>query len=404
MKKLLLSLALVSAGISANAQQSIINPGLTDNVYIGVNVGANTNLAGNKFFPVNPTFGIRIGKDISPIFGVNVEGTAWFGSHIEEPMGKRWDYLPYFVVNENGFPEGDISTGHNFVRGMNIGINSTVNLTNLFCGYLGEPRTWEVSSIIGLGWGHTFTPSRAGMIRPLGDLEIFDTDNVPYFGGDVIYGNFTTKEDQDILTAKTGLDIAYNFGSEKEHQIYVEPAILWNLNKAGYSGIEMNKHFAFLSLSVGYNYKFGCSYGGHNFKLGRDCDAELRRLQALLDECNSRGPRVEIKEVEKIVYRDRPGQTITIDNLKVVPFELNKWYLSEDAQADLNTIKAGSHVQVIGTASPEGNAEWNQELSNNRANAVAEYLENRGVIVDSKEGRGVEGKTSNRLAIVYVIK
>ena len=279
-----------------------------------------------------------------------------------------------------------------------------MNLTNLFCGYLGEPRTWEVSSIIGLGWGHTFTPSRAGMIRPLGDLEIFDTDNVPYYGGDVIYGNFTTKEDQDILTAKTGLDIAYNFGSEKEHQIYVEPAILWNLNKTGYSGIEMNKHFAFLSLSVGYNYKFGCSYGGHNFKLGRDCDAELRRLQALLDECNSRGPRVEIKEVEKIVYRDRPGQTITIDNLKVVPFELNKWYLSEDAQADLNTIKAGSHVQVIGTASPEGNAEWNQELSNNRANAVAEYLENRGVIVDSKEGRGVEGKTSNRLAIVYVIK
>ena len=113
---------------------------------------------------------------------------------------------------------------------------------------------------------------------------------------------------------------------------------------------------------------------------------------------------MEIKEVEKIVYRDRPGQTITIDNLKVVPFEVNKWDLTEDVKADLNTIKEGSHVQVIGTASPEGNAEWNQELSNNRANAVAEYLENRGVIVDSKEGRGVEGKTSNRLAIVYIIK
>ena len=370
----------------ANAQQSIMNPKLTDNVYIGVNGGANTNLAMNKFFPVNPTFGIRIGKDVTPIFGVFVEGTAWFGSHSDKKRFglrdmesfDRFDYLPLAGEDQNAYFLH--TTGHNAVRGLNVGLNSTVNLTNLFCGYLGEPRPFEVSSVIGMGWGHVFIPSNNYAF-----LEEKD-------------------EDRDLLTAKTGLDFNFNFGSEKQHQFYIEPAVIWALNKTGYEGVQFNKHWAYLSLSVGYNYKFGCSYGGHNFKFGRDCDAELRRLQALLDECNSRPPRVEIKEVEKIVYRDRPGQTITIDNLTVVPFEVNKWDLTEDVKADLNTIKEGSHVQVIGTASPEGNAEWNQELSNNRANAVAEYLENRGVIVDSKEGRGVEGKTSNRLAIVYIIK
>ena len=386
MKRLLILMSLAMSFSLANAQQSIMNPKLTDNVYIGVNGGANTNLAMNKFFPVNPTFGIRIGKDVTPIFGVFVEGTAWFGSHSDKKRFglrdmesfDRFDYLPLAGEDQNAYFLH--TTGHNAVRGLNVGLNSTVNLTNLFCGYLGEPRPFEVSSVIGMGWGHVFIPSNNYAF-----LEEKD-------------------EDRDLLTAKTGLDFNFNFGSEKQHQFYIEPAVIWALNKTGYEGVQFNKHWAYLSLSVGYNYKFGCSYGGHNFKFGRDCDAELRRLQALLDECNSRPPRVEIKEVEKIVYRDRPGQTITIDNLKVVPFEVNKWDLTEDVKADLNTIKEGSHVQVIGTASPEGNAEWNQELSNNRANAVAEYLENRGVIVDSKEGRGVEGKTSNRLAIVYIIK
>jgi len=386
MKRLLILMSLAMSFSLANAQQSIMNPKLTDNVYIGVNGGANTNLAMNKFFPVNPTFGIRIGKDVTPIFGVFVEGTAWFGSHSDKKRFglrdmesfDRFDYLPLEGEDQNAYFLH--TEGHNAVRGLNVGLNSTVNLTNLFCGYLGEPRPFEVSSVIGMGWGHVFIPSNEYAI-----LEEKD-------------------EDRDLLTAKTGLDFNFNFGSEKQHQFYIEPAVIWALNKTGYEGVQFNKHWAYLSLSVGYNYKFGCSYGGHNFKFGRDCDAELRRLQALLDECNSRPPRVEIKEVEKIVYRDRPGQTITIDNLKVVPFEVNKWDLTEDVKADLNTIKEGSHVQVIGTASPEGNAEWNQELSNNRANAVAEYLENRGVIVDSKEGRGVEGKTSNRLAIVYIIK
>ena len=367
MKKLILSLVVMCAFAAANAQQTIYTPKFFDNVYVGVNGGVNTNLAFDETFPLNPTFGLRLGKNFNPIFGVFVEGTAWFGSHTEK--------------NERIFPERfDLipgATAHNAFRAVNVGAYGTINLTNAFLGYAGEPRPFEVSTVAGLGWGTVFTPS-----NPATSL-------------------YTDKdEDRDVLTAKAGLNLAYNFGADKEHQIYLEPAVFWNLNKDGFDGIAFNKHYAYLTLSLGYNYKFGCSYGGHNFKLGRDADAEIAKLQALLDEANRRPAKIEYRDKE--VVKEVPAKQIAIENLKVVPFQVNKWEISEDAQADLNTIPEGAHVQIIGTASPEGSADWNQELSENRANAVAEYLENRGVIVDSKEGRGVEGKTSNRLAVVYI--
>ncbi|MBR1466471.1 MAG: OmpA family protein [Bacteroidaceae bacterium] len=385
MKKLILSLSLVCACAAANAQQTIYNPKFTDNVYIGINGGVNTNLAFDEAFPLNPTFGIRLGKDFNPIFGVFVEGSAWFGSHSEKDsriFPQRFDVYP-------SNPDGK----HNAFRAANVGVYGTINLMNAFCGYQGEPRPFEISTVAGLGWGMVFVPS--------------SDKNDTHFVAQTLGVNEYKDEDRDHLSAKAGLDFTFNLGSQKEHQIYIEPAVIWNLNKSGFDGIEFNKHYAYLSLSLGYNYKFGCSYGGHNFKAGRDCDAELAKLQALLDECNRKQPQVITKEVikevpkEVIKYVEKPG--IAMENLKVVPFEVNKWYISDNAQNDLNSIPAGAHVQIIGTASPEGNAGWNQELSNNRAQAVADYLKERGVVVDSCEGRGVEGKTSNRLAIVYVV-
>ena len=59
-------------------------------------------------------------------------------------------------------------------------------------------------------------------------------------------------------------------------------------------------------------------------------------------------------------------------------------------------------MKVIATASPEGSMKFNQKLSEARAKVVAKYLSNKGVIVDEATGKGVQGSTSNRLAIVYV--
>ena len=127
---------------------------------------------------------------------------------------------------------------------------------------------------------------------------------------------------------------------------------------------------------------------------------EIARLNAMLDAANSRPPKIET--VEKIVYKESGNRSIKVENLVLVTFEQGKSTLTDDAKRALNSVPSGSHVQVIGTASPEGDAERNQILSENRAQGVADYLSSRGVIVDSAVGQGVQGNTSNRLAIVYV--
>jgi len=73
----------------------------------------------------------------------------------------------------------------------------------------------------------------------------------------------------------------------------------------------------------------------------------------------------------------------------------------EDSSKDvLNTIKEGSTVTITGFASPEGTTEHNLKLSQDRADVVKNYLENRGVKVESAQGMGVQGEATNRVVIV----
>ena len=107
-----------------------------------------------------------------------------------------------------------------------------------------------------------------------------------------------------------------------------------------------------------------------------------------------------IKEVVKEV----PGTNteVKVENLVFVTFAQGKSVLTRDAKKALDGVASGKHVQIVGTASPEGSAELNQRLSQARADAVAQYLKGKGVVVDEATGKGVQGTTSNRLAVVYV--
>ena len=89
-------------------------------------------------------------------------------------------------------------------------------------------------------------------------------------------------------------------------------------------------------------------------------------------------------------------------NLVFVTFAQGKSALTKEAKAALDEVKAGKHVQIVGTASPEGSKEINDKLSQARADVVAKYLQDKGVVVDEATGKGVQGNTSNRLAVVYV--
>ena len=355
MKKVILFMMLMfSTVMSINAQTALETQKSLDNVYVGINVGLNTPLSFDKMFPLNTTVGVKVGKDFTPVFGMNVEGTMWFGSN------RTQTFIDPLHLNTR------FDVQHNAIRATNVGVNGTVNLSNLFCGYVGAPRVFEVITETGLGWGHVF--------------------NAHY-------------SDFDALTAKTGVMFAFNLGENRAHQLYVEPAVLWNLNSnkynVGHTGIAFDKNEAFLGLSVGYVYKFNTSNKTHNFKM-YDVGAmqdEINRLQAALIKKPGVQYVDKIVEKEKIVNNGEPY---------VVLFAQNDAQLDADAKAVLDKVPTDVTVDVVGTASPEGTADYNKALSERRAAAVADYLTNRGVKVASTSGEGVKGNASNRLVYVTV--
>ena len=353
MKKFLIALSMLAMGItSTQAQVAYEKAKAFDNVYLGVEGGVMAPLDLSRVTPLNAAAGLKLGKQFSPVYGANLEGLAFFGDN-------RWQ------TGSLGF-----SNSHTIVRAINLGLNGTINFTNLFCEY-NPDRRFEVGAEAGIGYWITY-----------GDKHIIQTNN--------------TGDDTE-LTAKTGLTFAYNLGEKRAWQLYVEPAVLWNLTHGPGDAVQFGKQAAQLGLFVGLNYKFKTSNGTHNFKVWN--------VGQLNDEINSLRDQLNAKpkEVVKEVVKEVPAQqTLCIDNLVFVTFAQGKYNLTNEAKKALDDVKEGRHVQIVGTASPEGPKDLNQRLSQNRADVVAKYLQSRGVIVDEAKGAGVQGVTSNRLAVVYV--
>ncbi|WP_315361696.1 OmpA family protein [Prevotella histicola] len=381
MKKLVLMLAAASMAASVSAQ-TVAESKTFDNIYVGINGGVATKTTGHKWLSdLDPNAGLRIGRYFTPVFGLAIEGNAYFSN-------KPWG-----------------STG-TVVRATNASLLGTVNLSNWFGGYKGEPRTFEVSALYGLGWMHVFTNNKA-----------FEA---------------ATSENRNRMTSKAALDFAFNFGSEKQFQFYVEPSInfaflgqsknkelvatgnalnpvaLADHQEYGYKAASQagqpayNINNSFVQLNAGLVYKFANSNGTHNFTIVTPRDqAEIDALNAQINELRNRKPEVITKEVVKEVPSVKVKE-LSVSDLVFVTFAQGKSNLTREAKAALNNVKEGSHVQVVGTASPEGSKEINDRLSQARADVVANYLKSRGVNIDDATGKGVQGVTSNRLAVVYV--
>ena len=373
----MLAAASMAASVSA---QTVAESKTFDNIYVGINGGVATKTTGHKWLSdLDPNAGLRIGRYFTPVFGLAIEGNAYFSN-------KPWG-----------------STG-TVVRATNASLLGTVNLSNWFGGYKGEPRTFEVSALYGLGWMHVFTSNKAF--------------------------KDATADNRNRMTSKAALDFAFNFGSEKQFQFYVEPSInfaflgqsknkelvatgnalnpvaLADHQEYGYKAASQagqpayNINNSFVQLNAGFIYKFANSNGTHNFTIVTPRDqAEIDALNAQINELRNRKPEVITKEVVKEVPAIKE---LSVSDLVFVTFAQGKSNLTREAKAALNNVKEGSHVQVVGTASPEGSKEINDRLSQARADVVANYLKSRGVNIDEATGKGVQGVTSNRLAVVYV--
>lgn len=332
MKKILLMFMMCFSFIAANAQIATENSKVFDNISIGVTAGVSTPMDFNSMFPLNPNFGLKLQKDFTPVFGLQLEGLA--------------------ILNDNHFT--DIKT---MVKATNVGVNGVFNLSNAIWGYKGTPRTFEVAAVAGLGWLHEWNSS------------------------------------ENSLTGKTGLDLIFNLGKKKAHSIVITPAVYWNLHK--YDAIQFTKEGAQIAVNLTYVYHFKTSNGTHHFKT-YDVGAMIGEINRLNEEL-AKKPTEVVKYVE-VIKTDTIRNNIMVPSTYVIQFAKNSAILSNEAKSILNGINGS--VNITASASPEGTKEYNQILSERRATAVADYLTNRGIKVNSFKGIGCIDNNSNRIAII----
>ena len=116
------------AVFTANAQIAIQKAKFFDNVYLGVHGGASTPLTFNSVFPVNPGAGLTLGKELTPVFGIELEGKA----------------IPrhgYAVLTPEGEEVGEVTTGYHCIS---VDKSVCLALVKSGCAALGTPLLIQI--------------------------------------------------------------------------------------------------------------------------------------------------------------------------------------------------------------------------------------------------------------------
>ena len=348
MKKITLIAALAVMALTASAQGAFKKSGVADNMSISLQGGVYEPMYGGDFFnDMRPVVRLSLNKYFNTVMGVSLYGEA-------------------FINNNNGNPytfvEFPLDKGYKTtVDFSNVGANALVNLSNLFCGYKGQPRVFEVAAEAGLGWLHCYAH--------------------PYGTGDDV-NSFAT----------TNLALDFNFNVAKKWQInlrpaltYVEPAHFWHFDIRD----------AVMQLTAGVTYKIGSDFTFCD-KLYTQadldaCNAKVNGLRGDLDAANRR-----IAELQSALAAERAKEKTVVNNVvqgklaPVVIFDKAKYEINKSQEPSISMIASymqahpNCKVTVKGYASPEGKAEFNQELSVNRANAVKDVLVNTYKIDESR--------------------
>ena len=363
MKKLFLMLAAAALSAQAVNAQTVVESKNTDNWYLGVNGGANVPAKTFKDL-ANFQAGLRVGRWFTPVVGFAVEGQAHFG-------------------NKNAFA-GEDGT----LKAINANLLGTINFSNWFAGYNGTPRCFEVSGVAGFGW----------------------------------WKNRVGSKDNALVT-KLGLDLALNFGSDKQWQVYVEPALVYNIADDKHAKTEFNINRALFTASVGFNYKFGNSNGTHNFKIAELRDqAEIDGLNAKINELradnNAKDGKIAADaraiadlKTKLAACQSRPAEKIVEERIikegtilqPIVIFGQGKTTVDAAGMASCEMVAkymknhADSKVKVLGYASPEGSKEVNDRIAKARAEAVKNVLVKKYKIAADRleaEGQGATDKLS----------
>ena len=356
------------------AQRAYEGANLGDNWSIGIHAGVTTPLTHSAFFPnMRATWGLGIGKQLTPFFGMGVEAMTSINT----------------TASKTAFDN------------TNVSLLTSVNLSNLFAGYWGTPRLFEIETVAGLGWLH-YVQNGDG--------------------------------DRNSISSKLGLNFNFNLGEAKAWTIGIKPALVYDLNACGERNVGFNANRAAWEITAGLKYHFRCSNGKHHISFAKlydqaevdalneqgnnlrqtnvDQEAELTaanqrnaELEQQLADCKNQGPVIVTdtitshkKTLESVVTFRQGGVSVVASQTPNV--ERIATYLKNHEKAT---------VSIKGYASPEGKAEVNARIAQQRADAVKSLLVKRYKIAENRitaEGQGVgnmfEEPDWNRVSICTI--
>jgi outer membrane protein OmpA-like peptidoglycan-associated protein len=389
MKKLFLMLAAATFAANVSAQNTVITSNkFGDNWYFGVNAGVSTQVkesgegAGDGFFKsLAPTVGLRLGKNLSTVFGLAIDADMHFKSN------EKWNAGP-----------------KTFVECMNADLLGTFNLSNLFGGYQGEPRAFEIIALGGFGWTHEFC-------------------HLPK---------------ANAINSRVALDFAFNLGAAKAVQFYIEPSLTYSLH-SWYDGSDMGGNFnynlnnSYFAIKAGLNYKFGNSNGTHNFANAQLRDQnEIDQLNAKINELRAESNAKDGKiaagnrtiadlQSQLTACQNKPAPTAKVvvkQNSQLQPIVIfgqgkstidAAQYASVEMVAKYMRNHKDAKILIKGYASPEGDEVKNKALADGRAESVKNALIKRYKIAADRitaEGMGATSDLSeendfNRVAMFF---
>ncbi len=384
MKKFMISLAIASIAMVSYAQEtvsevvvptlknSVVTNSFGSNWFLGVNGGVNlyngVYMNGESVFDhVSPAVQVYAGKWHTPGFGWRV---AYNGLCI-----KAYENVAKKAI-------------------MHFHFDAMFNLSNLICGY-NQDRIWNVIPFVGAG-----------------------------YAARTQYGSSSFSDMTGTIAVNAG--IMNTFNVSKHWAINFELGTTFFRNgfsgKAGSNGYDM----MFTALA-GVTYKFN-KVGWDN---APDVDAIMALNTAALAELNTQ---LQAKEAENAGLKNQLAaskqslvaaqEALKNCEGKIVPAAAQSVFFSFNSskvackkeiinlQALADAVKnSDARLSVVGFAdSATGSAEYNQKLSEARANAVAEKLIEMGVpqdkiIVEGKGGVAAEKPANlNRRVIITIVE
>lgn len=356
MKKIIMLVAFVAGAFTANAQTVIEGTKLMDNWSVGIKAGAITPLTHSAFFKnARPAFGVGLGKQMTPIFGMEIQGMGYVNTS----------------PSKTAIDMSDVS------------LLGKINLMNVFSTYTGTPRVFDIEAVAGVGWLHYYA---------VGD------------------------GDENSWSTRFGLNMNFNLGESKAWTLSLRPAVVYDMQGDYYeSRSRFNANNAAFELTAGLTYHFMGSNGKRYISDVRvynqaqidDLNAEINVLRGQVNnrdaELSNAAQRVNGLQKELEACRTKVVPVATVVQTSRIPESIitfRQGRSTVDASQLPNVERVASYMKkypktkvvIKGYASPEGSQAVNDRIAKARAEAVRTILVNKYKISTSRiiaEGMGV---------------